>query len=182
MPDGRWYHALLVPRILLLAALSLGSCTPKPPDSWPGVSSATGLSLPQPQPSVKAQKHERWTGYDQLVRLELAEPEPVPASNHEPFRWNLWVRINSESKALYESWRPGLVMPLGTLLVAEHRSRLDSTAGPYYFASKDADGWHWGQASPDGWLEPHPDACAGCHAMAPADFVFGIVAKPRTSE
>jgi hypothetical protein len=65
-------------------------------------------------------------------------------------------------------------MPVGTLIVAEHRARQGPARGPYYFARKALSGWQFGSASGEGWLLEPTSSCAQCHSEAPADHVFGL--------
>ena len=82
----------------------------------------------------------------------------------------------------YLNWHAGLTMPNDTWLVAEHTARQGAARGPYYFAHKAATGWEFGASTADGWLLKTDKSCAGCHAEAPADFVFGFVRPPPSAQ
>jgi hypothetical protein len=127
-----------------------------------------------PQQAPKAAHGERWQDFDSLRSLSLVSPTAVPSDNHEPFRWNMLVRVTPAALQAYLDWRQGDTLPEGTLLVAQHFDRKGATPGPFYFSKKTANGWQFGAASADGWLLPTNDACALCHSEAPADHVFGL--------
>lgn len=118
---------------------------------------------------------ERWDAFGSLKSLALVREGSIPSENHEPFRWNLRVWISPDALESYKSWRSGLSMPAGTLIVAEHHAKQGSVQGPYYFAQKTAtSGWQYGSATSDGWLLEPTTSCSLCHAEAIADHVFGM--------
>lgn len=112
-----------------------------------------------------------------IDRLHVVRPELAPANNHDPFHWDLRVRITPSSLPAYLAWQAGSSMPPGTWIVAEHVGKEGGIAGPYYFANKTTAGWQFGSASPDGALLPPDPACSRCHAEAAADFVFGLMPR-----
>jgi hypothetical protein len=174
-----WYHGRLSSRTTLLLALGLCACAPKPPEQWPGRSTAPAPDTERRVASVI--EPVPWPEYSRIDQLALVNGDPVPADNHEPFRWNLTVRITPSALAAYRDWRVGGVMPEGTWIVAEHYARQGGARGPYYSANKSTAGWQFGAAMPDGGLVPPDAACFACHSEAPADFVFGLArrAAPR---
>ena len=173
-----WYHGCLSSRTNLLLALGFCACSPKNLDNWPGRSNAPPRETERP--SVAAAKGQVWSEFARLDQLELVGREPVPANNHEPFQWNMRVRITSAALPSYLNWYVQAVMPENTWIVAEHQARQDNTPGPYYFAHKTRTGWEFGSATPEGYLVVPPNAaCARCHAEAPADSVFGLKLAPH---
>jgi hypothetical protein len=116
----------------------------------------------------------RWAGYDNLKTLALARAMAAPSDDHEPFRWNMLVRVTPKVLDAYLNWHIGNTMPADTLLVAEHWSRQGTAQGPYYFALRNQNGWQFGAATADGWLLDTNNACIACHSEAPADHVFGL--------
>ena len=121
-----------------------------------------------------AARRERWGDFEGLKTLTLVQPIAVPSDNHEPFQWNMLVRVTPNVATAYAKWQSGNTMPPGTILVAEHRPRQGTAQGPYYFARKTQNGWQFGAATADGWLLDTNNACILCHAEAPADNVFGL--------
>lgn len=110
-----------------------------------------------------------------MKSLVLAREEFVASDNHEPFLWNMRVWVSPGVLATYKSWRAGLAMPVGTVIVAEHHERRGSLQGPYYVAEKvTTDRWQYSAATSDGWLLEPTNACGLCHSEAIADFVFGL--------
>lgn len=172
-----WYHGCLTSRTNLLLVLGICACSPKNLNNWPGRSNA-----PPPEveyAAVAEPKPPAWSEFTKLDQLALVSREPVPANNHDPFRWNLRVRITPAALPSYLSWHVEAVMPEDTWIVAEHRARQGNAPGPYYFAHKTSTGWEFGVATPEGYLVAPPHAaCARCHAEAPADSVFGIKWAP----
>ncbi|GEM_PF-2397041 len=156
-----------------LCTLALLACAPRPPEQWPGLSNAPA-SEAEPSAAASA-KLVRWRQYAQVEQLALVSPLRVPANNHDPFQWDLRVRITPASLPAYLAWHVGAVMPEDTWIVAEHFAREGQVRGPYYFAHKSAAGWEFGSANSEGALMPATSACQRCHAEAPADFVFAAV-------
>jgi len=162
----------------LLLALGFCACSPKNLDNWPGRSNAPPREIERPG-DVRT-KPQVWLEFAKLDQLALANREPVPANNHEPFRWNMRVRITSAVLPAYLGWYVEAVMPEDTWIVAEHQARQGNTPGPYYFAHKTHTGWEFGSATPEGYLVVPPNAaCARCHAEATADSVFGLKFVPQ---
>ena len=173
-----WYHGCLSSRMNLLLVLGICACSPKNLDNWPGRSNAPTREIERP--GVAQIKPPVWPEFAKLAQLALANREPVPANNHEPFQWNMRVRITPAVLPLYLGWYVEAVMPEDTWIIAEHQARQDNTPGPYYFAHKTRTGWEFGSVTPEGYLVVPPDStCARCHAEAPADSVFGLKLAPH---
>jgi hypothetical protein len=127
------------------------------------------------------QPQQRFYGFDVLPTLLAANPRPLPTNNHEPFHWDLVVRVSPSVLSVYLNWHIGQTMPEGVWLAAEHFSRRATRPGPMYFAHKTQQGWQFAATNPEGFLLPSTDACALCHEGAPADHVFGL-GKPDAAD
>ena len=117
---------------------------------------------------------QRWPQWETREQLALAYADFRRSDNHNPFNWEVRVRLTPAVLAAYRNWHAGQTMPDDTWLVAEHRDSHDSRPTGYYFAHKANGAWQFGAASPDGWLLPADSRCAQCHFEATADSVFGL--------
>lgn len=92
------------------------------------------------------------------------------------------VRAEPEVLASYRGLAPGNVFAPGSVLAAFHRTA-SAEAGPVFAMVKDDDsGWTYVAADASGYLDRTADLglCERCHAEAPFDGLFGVLAPPAT--
>lgn len=112
-----------------------------------------------------------------------AEAQHWPTANHAPFRsrghqpeQQVDVRVNEIARSSYAALVTDTVFPDGSVLLEQ--AHADDGLG---YAMRKADGrWNFFQLDARGAVVARgPLAlCAGCHAQAPADYVFGLPRAP----
>jgi hypothetical protein len=85
------------------------------------------------------------------------------------------VRVSPEARDAYLTLVTDSRVPDGTVVAAFHQqSALQAPLGPIYVMVKSRDAWSYLVLDATGGIiEKEPKGCAGCHAAAVADHLFG---------
>jgi len=159
---------------VLAAALTLASaCTENAHGPLAGASDAwarTSKAATTPAPSPASV----WDEYATVLHWPVANPAPFASQGHLPQQVD--VRVNEAAAASYAALVTDTVFPEGTTLA--ELSHAGSGRG--YIMRKIAHKWSYLELEADGRVLASGalTLCAGCHAQAPADQVFGLPHTP----
>lgn len=125
-----------------------------------------------------------WARFGELSGLAAAG-DSFPNQGHAGAGASAWVKVSPAALHTYQGWVQDSTLPMGTLLAMFHAAGTSRATASIYVMEKTPSGWRYGVVGADGRTlaagngvsVPSPAACAGCHAAAPADSVFG---PPRT--
>lgn len=178
-----WYHARLVrahwtafrERFACWAlCVVCAQCTPveRGPvagasDSWKNAG-PRAVSSATPEPAV-------WQRYAEAQGWPAANSAPFPSRGHQPEQ-QVDVRVNDVARSSYVALVTDTVFPEGSLLFEQAHGHeglgyaMHKAGGRWSFIQLDARG----AVLASGALA----VCAGCHAQAPADQVFGLPRAP----
>jgi hypothetical protein len=118
-----------------------------------------------------------WDVYPKALHWPVANGEPFTSRGHQPEQL-IDVHVNDAARPGYLSLVTDTVFPDGAVLVEVSRILTANSRG---FAMRKAGGqWSYFELDPQGGLLQSGDLslCAGCHAQAPADHVFGLPRPP----
>jgi hypothetical protein len=177
-----WYHARLVRAacaVFLVVALALPlvvACAETAHGPLAGASDAWARA-PEPTPSSSASAPHAavaWEGYAELLRLPTVTSGPFTSRGHQPEQ-QVDVRVNDVARAGYAALVTDTVFADGSLLAELSHN----ASGNAYVMRKRAGIWSYFELDPRGVVLASGALvlCAGCHAQASADQVFGL---PRT--
>jgi hypothetical protein len=114
-----------------------------------------------------------WDVYSEVQRWPAAGP-PFTSRGHQPEQ-SVEVRVNDAAQASYAGLVTDTVFPNGSVLV-----ELSRGIGHGYAMLKTNGVWSFFELDSKGGMLANgaPTLCAGCHAQAPADHVFGPPRAP----
>ena len=168
--------AIVLAVALPLAGAGAGGCaqTAQGPlagasDAWRRAPEPTSSSSASAPPAATA-----WEGYAELLRLPTVTSGPFASRGHQPEQ-QVDVRANDSARASYGALVTDSVFPDGSLLAELSHN----ASGNGYVMRKRAGVWSYLELDPQGVVLASGALllCAGCHAQAPSDRVFGM---PRT--
>lgn len=164
-----WYHGVVrrvlpggaeIRRRVGAAALLVLSCAParEPP---------VASRLPPAPP--------RWAEFEGARTWPLAA-EPFASRGHGGGHYTVEVRVTPAALPAYRALVPGRTLPVGTEIAAFHRSVDGGAPGSTYVMQKRAEGWAFFATDAAGRVLVGEGVrlCAGCHAEARADSLFGV--------
>ena len=165
-------------------AVALGACGAHGADlGMPGASDK-GAEAPRHPETAAAATAEPWALSPEVGSYPAVDDRELPSGHNAPY-WSGVVRVSPSLEPLYRALSPSTAVPLGAVVVEQHRSQ-DGATGPQYAMVKreagfDSAGGDWeylvveptGKVSSRGAL-PY---CGRCHGDAAADHLFG----PRVS-
>lgn len=180
-----WYHvaALLAARALLPAAIALiwtsvalvgAGCARGAAASPVGVSNAE----PDREPSVVPRAPlARWPDYAAAQAWPEAGP-PSVALEHRRDGSLIQVRVEPSALAAYRGLTVETPMPEGARVFAALTSVRGAPLGSYLL-EKRGGSWSATELNAEGGVVPGDRAdCLRCHALAPADHLFGLPRAP----
>jgi hypothetical protein len=171
-----WYHARPVRAALAVLRLCAGptvalcvACSRPAQGPLPGASDA--WAKPSEAQRPLAPPPPTWDAYASVKQWSAVNTAPFTSRGHQPER-QVDVRVSPESRATYTELVADSVFPDGSVLAELSHSGdgrgygMRKVGGSWSFFELDAQG---------GVLASGALAlCAGCHAQAPADSVFGL--------
>jgi len=165
--------------VRLGGCLALGaclSCTPEERGPLAGVSDSW-KNAPPPSATSTAARPALWALYTEAQHWPAANLEPFRSRGHQPEQL-VDVRPNEIARASYTGLVADTVFPNGSVLLQQPHPGRNEGFG--YAMLKDGGHWSFVQLDAKGAvLESGALAlCAGCHAQAPADDVFGLPHSP----
>ena len=170
-----WYHARLVraawPWVLasLAGALALSACAEAPHGPLAGASDAWETARDREVAPAAPKRAPVWDAYAEVQRWPAAGPAPFTSRGHQPEQ-TVEVRVNEAARASYAGLVTDTVFPDGSVLV-----ELSRGVGHGYSMRKANGAWAYFELDSKGGVLASGalSFCAGCHAQAPADHVFG---------
>ena len=175
-----WYHARLLraawPPLLasvLVTVLATLGCVETAPGPLAGASDVFA-SEPTPAPRV-AVPLTVWDGYAGAKRWAPTSAAPFTSQGHLPAS-PVDVRVNATASASYAALVTDTVFPEGSVLL-----ELSHSLDGHGYAMRKANGaWSYFELDAQGGVLASGalSLCAGCHAQAPADHVFGLPRAP----
>jgi hypothetical protein len=116
-----------------------------------------------------------WDAYTSVEQWPPVNPAPFASRGHQP-EAQVDIRVNPESRALYGALVTDSVFPDGTVLAELSHS----SGGRGYGMRKLGGSWSYFELDPRGGVLASGalTLCAGCHAQAPSDGVFGLPRDP----
>jgi hypothetical protein len=142
-------------------------------DAWasapePTSSSASSARAASAPPSV-------WEGYREVLRWPPVTAAPFTSRGHQPEQ-QVDVRVNEIARAAYIGLVTDTVFPDGSLLAELSHG----ASGHGYLMRKSAGTWRYFELDAQGVVLASGALvlCAGCHAQAPSDSVFGVPRSP----
>jgi len=150
------------------------ACAPAARSPLAGASDAWKKSADTKQTSAPAAP--AWESYAEVKQWPALNAAPFISHGHQPEQ-SVDVHVNPESRELYQALVPDSVFPDGSVLAELPRG----PDGRGYGMRKVDGAWRFFELNGDGGLISSGalSLCAGCHAQAPADGVFGL---PRPAE
>ncbi len=133
-------------------------------------------SAPEPTLASSASApRAAWEGYAELLRLPIVTSAPFTSRGHLPEQ-QVDVRVNELARASYAALVTDTVLPDGSVLAELSHS----ASGNGYVMRKSAGVWSYFELDAQGAVLASGALalCAGCHAQAPADHVFGSPRPP----
>ena len=148
------------------------ACTPVERGPFAGASDSWKNAAP-PAASSAAPPPVAWASYAEAQSWPPANSAPFPSRGHEPAQ-QVDVRANELARPSYAALVTDTVFPDGSVLLEQAHS--SSTSGFSYAMRKEAGQWGFFQLDAHGGVLASGTLtlCAGCHAQAPADHVFGL--------
>jgi hypothetical protein len=142
-------------------------------DAWASAPEPTSSAASPPR--APRPTRGAWDGYGEVSRLATVSPTPFTSRGHLPEQ-QVDIRVNDVARANYLATVTDSVFPDGSLVAELSRS----ANGKGYVMRKSAGVWSYFELGPQGvLLEGGTRAfCAGCHAQAPSDHVFGLPRPP----
>ena len=129
-------------------------------------------NAPEPTSAPVTEAPQRaWDGYGEVLRMPSVTSQSFTSRGHLPLQ-SVDVRVNDVARAHYTALVADTVFPNGSVL-----AELSRNANGNGFVMR-KEGGHWSYFELDSrgsLLVSGPAAwCAGCHAQAPSDHVFGL--------
>jgi len=136
-------------------------------DAWASAPEPTSSSIPPTAPTASA----AWEGYGEVLRSPAITSTPFTSRGHLPEQL-VDVRVSDGARAGYAALVTDTVFPDGSLLAELSHNG----SGNGYVMRKSGGVWSYFELDRRGVLLASGALalCAGCHAQAPADRVFGL--------
>jgi len=175
-----WYHARLVRAacaVLLAVSATTLSCAEAAHGPLAGASDAWTRAPEPTSPSTRESGKPAsgiWEGYAEVQRWPAATAVPFTTRGHLPEQ-QVELRVNDAARAQYAALVTDSVFPDGSQL-----AELSRSGGHSYVMRKNAGVWSYFELDGQGALLASGalSLCAGCHAQAPSDRVFGLPRAP----
>jgi hypothetical protein len=118
-----------------------------------------------------------WDSYAEAMHWPAANSAPFTSHGHQPEQ-EVDVHVNDVARAAYGALVTDSVFPDGSVLAELPHASAGSGGG--YAMRKEAGQWSYLQLDARGSVLASGalSLCAGCHAQAPADRVFGPPREP----
>lgn len=115
-----------------------------------------------------------WEGYAEAQRWPAASAAPFTTRGHLPEQ-QVEIRVNEAARAQYAALVTDSVFPDGSQL-----AELSRSGGHSYVMRKNGGVWSYFELDAQGarLASGALPLCAGCHAQAPSDRVFGLPRSP----
>ncbi|MEP7049971.1 MAG: hypothetical protein ABJB12_06440 [Pseudomonadota bacterium] len=157
-------------------AACLTACTPAERGPFAGASDSSQTAS-RVVPAAAAPPPTPWAPYAEAQTWPLANGTPFTSRGHQPEQ-QVDVRANEVARQSYAALVTDSVFPEGSVLLEQAHSA--SGGGLGYAMRKSSGRWSFIQLDARGGVLASGALalCAGCHAQAPADHVFGL---PRAS-
>ncbi|MEO7036517.1 MAG: hypothetical protein ABI548_21410 [Polyangiaceae bacterium] len=152
------------------------ACTPAERGPFAGASDYW-KNAPPPAAAPAGPPPAVWESYAEAQSWPVSNPAPFTSRGHQPEQ-QVDVRANELARPGYAALVADTVFPDGSVLLEQAHSRTNGGLG--YAMRKQDQRWSFVQLDARGGvLESGALAlCAGCHAQAPADQVFGLPRDP----
>ena len=161
--------------LLLYSTLAVLGCAPPPQGPLPGASDAWRENTPPTK--TPAPPPRTWARFDEVRSWPPLDAQPFQTQGHQP-TLDVDVAVSETARATYTSLVTDSVLPDGALL-AELAHDLRQPTSRAWLMTKQKGEWSYLELDGQGHVldEGRLARCEGCHALAPADHVFGL---PRT--
>jgi len=139
-------------------------------DAWASAPEPTSSPIGHP-----ARAGAVWEGYSEVLRSPSVTSAPFISRGHQPEQL-VDIRVSEGARPTYAALVTDSVFPNGTVL-----AELSHNASGNGFVMRKSGGvWSYFELDAQGALLANGDLalCAGCHAQAPADRVFGLPRGP----
>jgi hypothetical protein len=124
-------------------------------------------TIPPPPPSP-------WPRFAEINELPTVSAEPFPVQGHPDTPPFAIVRVTHAARQAYSRLVTDTVLPDGSVVAMIHQGGAGTVLGPVYVMEKVEGSWRYLALASDGVPIPFDEGgCAGCHAIAPADHLFG---------
>jgi len=122
-----------------------------------------------------------WPRFAEVAAWPAVTDTALPNQGHDVAVGFARVHTNPEARDTYMGLVQDSVLPDGSVVALFHESADGATRGPVYVMEKAAGRWHYLVLDAEGHEEPTAklDTCAGCHADATADQLFGLPRRRR---
>ena len=152
------------------------ACTPAERGPFAGASDSWKNAAP-PAASAAAPPPAIWDSYAEAQTWPVSNGAPFAARGHQPEQ-QVDVRANDLARPAYAALVADSVFPDGSVLLEQPHS--SAKGGFSYAMRKQAMRWSFVQLDATGGVLASGALalCAGCHAQAPADQVFGLPHEP----
>lgn len=161
-------------RLLLLpcSALAALACAHTPQGPLPGASDSWRENTARP-PAAKSEA-PTWSRYAELRSGPPLNAQPFPTQGHRP-ALEVDIVVSAEARASYTNLVTDSALPDGAL-VAELAHDASNPNAHAWIMTKRAGEWSYLELDAGGRVleEGRLVRCEGCHALAPADHLFGL--------
>jgi len=173
-----WYHAHLVRaayavfRLTAATLFTLQVCAAcAPPAQGPLAGASDAWAKPAAARTTPPKPPQTWDAYASALEWPALNPAPFIAHGHQPEQ-AVDVRVSADCRGTYRTLVTDTVFPDGCVLA----QLATSADGPGYGMRKLNGSWTYFQLGARGGVLAAGalPSCAGCHAQAPADHVFGL--------
>ncbi|HEX7453660.1 MAG TPA: hypothetical protein VF294_15315 [Polyangiaceae bacterium] len=166
--------ALAVFRVCAFAILACAACTATARGPLAGASDAW-KNGPEPAPPAPPPR-AAWDSYGEALHWPAANSAPFTSHGHQPEQ-EVDLRVNDVARTAYGALVTDTVFPDGSVLAELPHT---SGGGMSYAMRKESGQWSYFQLDSQGSVLASGalSLCAGCHAQAPADRVFGPPRMP----
>jgi hypothetical protein len=132
-------------------------------------------STPKPTSTPSPKAAPPGSGYGEVLRMPIVTSQPFTSRGHVPAQ-TVDVRANDVARAPYSSLVADTVFPDGSVLAELSHG----ATGNGFVMRKDAGQWSYFELDSRGTplVEGASSWCAGCHAQAASDHVFGLPRAP----
>ncbi|HEY1533818.1 MAG TPA: hypothetical protein VGF76_07355 [Polyangiaceae bacterium] len=156
-------------------ALACAACTAPARGPLAGASDSW-RNGPEPAPPAPP-PNAVWAGYDEALHWPAANEAPFTSRGHQPEQ-QVDVRVNDLARSAYGALVTDTVFPDGSLLTELPHAVTGSGLG--YAMRKESGQWRYFQLDRRGSVLASGalSLCAGCHAQAATDRVFGLPRQP----
>jgi hypothetical protein len=136
---------------------------------------APAVRVPAPNAPARA-KITPWARFAEVSAWPTVTEAPFPSQGHQAELPSARVRASPEAREAYAALVQDSVLPEGSVLALFHESADGVTRGAVYVMQKTGGSWQYLLLDAVGreGSGAIPGRCAGCHADAPADHLFGL--------